>query len=216
MRKAKDKANFFMKKTFLRAVLAGICVSLGGAVFLSVENMVAGAFLFSIGLFTILGFGFDLFTGKVGYIFENKPSYLGTLGVIWLGNLAGTGLFALMLRFTKVYAGISGRIGTLVSGKLNDTPVSVFLLATGCGLCMYIAVQSYRTHQDFQKIIMVVLPIMAFILARFEHCIANMFYFWLYWFGCGFTLKSLVYIVIMSLGNSVGALIIPGALKLFE
>lgn len=205
-----------IRKTFFPAILAGLCIGLGGAIFLSVENSVIGAFLFSLGLLTILGFGFNLFTGKVGYLLDNKPAYLGTLGIIWLGNLVGTGLFALMLRFTKVYDNMLSRSGSLVTGKLDDTPVSVFLLAIGCGFCMYIAVQSYKTHQSFQKIILVVLPVMVFILAKFEHCIANMFYFWVYWLGGNFTLKSVVYIIIMSLGNSVGALIIPGVMKLSE
>ena len=56
-----------MKKTsgmFVRAVCAGASIALGGTVFLAVENKVVGSFLFSVGLLTVLVFGFDLFTGK--------------------------------------------------------------------------------------------------------------------------------------------------------
>lgn len=210
--------HIMVKKTLFPAVLAGMAIGLGGTIFLSVENNVVGAFLFSLGLLTILTFGFNLFTGKVGYLFENKPSYVGTLGIIWVGNLIGTGIFAFVLRFTKVYDTLLLRAETVVSGKVADTLISVFLLAVGCGFCMYIAVNSYKTCESFQKVIMVVLPVMVFILAKFEHCIANMFYFWVYWLGGTFTvdwlLKSILYIIVMSLGNSVGSLIIPGTMKL--
>lgn len=207
-----------VKKTIFPAVLAGMAIGLGGTIFLSVENNIVGAFLFSLGLLTILTFGFNLFTGKVGYLLDNPPSYLGTLGIIWVGNFIGTGIFALILRFTKVYEALYSRSVTVVTGKVDDTAISVFLLAVGCGFCMYIAVNSYKTCESFQKVIMVVLPVMVFIIAKFEHCIANMFYFWIYWLGGGFTsgwlVKSVVYIIIMSLGNSVGAFIIPGFMKL--
>ena len=55
---------------FLDAVLAGICIGIGGTVFLSCESKIAGAVFFCVGLFAICTFGFNLFTGKVGYVFE--------------------------------------------------------------------------------------------------------------------------------------------------
>ena len=78
---------------FIRAFLTGLAIGVGGTVFLSAENKVAGAFLFGTGLFTILTFGFYLYTGKVGYIVENKPKYIGEVALIWLGNFAGTFVF---------------------------------------------------------------------------------------------------------------------------
>ena len=88
-----------MKKnidTFLRAFATGIAIAIGGIVYLSCENRYLGAFLFGTGLFVILSFGFNLFTGKVGYAVENKPSYISSLLVIWLGNFAGTALSAFL------------------------------------------------------------------------------------------------------------------------
>ena len=84
-----------MKKrlaVLVSSVLAGICISLGGAVFLSVENRVFGSALFTVGLFTICTFGLHLFTGKVCYVFERDASYAWDLPFIWLGNLCGTWL----------------------------------------------------------------------------------------------------------------------------
>ena len=200
-----------MKKTlsiFIMAMLAGVCISIGGTVSLSSDNRYAGAFLFSLGLLTILSFGLNLFTGKVGYLLENKPSYLGELGVIWLGNLAGTGISALCVSFTKIYAPLREKVAATVAAKSADTLLSLFILGIGCGICMYIAVNSYKTQEGFLKALLVVLPVMVFIISGFEHCIADMFYFWL---AGEISPGALLRIVIISLGNSAGALIIPAA-----
>lgn len=200
-----------MKKTILLATLAGICIGLGGTVFLSVDNKVVGAALFSIGLLTILAFGFNLFTGKVGYALDNKPSYIGTLALIWLGNLIGTGLMAALVRFTRIYDTLGPKVQGIVDTKLADNPVSILLLAIGCGMCMFIAVDQYKKQDCTVKALFVVFPVMVFILCSFEHCIANMFYFAL---AGSFTVKTLVYLLIMTAGNSIGGMLIPAFTKL--
>lgn len=199
-----------MKKTFLLAVLAGLCIGLGGTVYLSVENPVVGAMLFSIGLLTILAFGFNLFTGKVGYALDNKPSYIGTLAIIWLGNFIGTGLMAALVRFTRIYAKLAPKVQGIVETKLNDNLVSILLLAIGCGMCMFIAVDQYKKQTSMVKALFVIFPVMVFILCSFEHCIANMYYFVL---AGSFTLKTLGYLLVMTIGNSIGGLLIPAITK---
>ena len=52
-------------KSFIRSICAGAAIALGGTVFLACSNKIVGAFLFAIGLLTVLVFGFDLFTGKI-------------------------------------------------------------------------------------------------------------------------------------------------------
>ncbi len=205
-----NKNTFF--PTLIPAILAGFCIGLGGTVCLSVENGVIGALLFSIGLFTILAFALNLFTGKVGYALDNKPSYIITLAVIWLGNLIGTGLMALLVRFTRIYDTVALKAQSLVDAKLADTPISILLLAIGCGMCMYIAVHQFKCQTGTLQCVFVILPVMVFILSKFEHCIANMFYFFL---AGSFTLKTLGYLLIMTLGNSIGGLLIPAAQKLY-
>lgn len=200
-----------MKKTFLLAVLAGICIGLGGTVYLSLENPVLGAMLFSIGLLTILAFGFNLFTGKVGYALENKLSYIGTLAIIWLGNLVGTGLMAALVRFTRIYATLGPKVGKIVETKLDDNILSILLLAIGCGMCMFIAVDQYKKQTSMVRALFVIFPVMVFILCSFEHCIANMYYFFL---AGSFSFKTLGYLMIMTLGNSIGGLIIPAVTKI--
>ena len=47
------------------SILAGMMIGLGAIVYLSVGE-IAGAFMFSLGLLTILHYKFALFTGKAG------------------------------------------------------------------------------------------------------------------------------------------------------
>lgn len=81
-------------KIFLYAILAGCCIAVGGTVFLRVKDLfpganIVGAALFTVGLFTICTRGYNLFTGKACYIFDNPPGYLADLAIIWVGNFIG-------------------------------------------------------------------------------------------------------------------------------
>ncbi len=194
--------------SFIYSILAGICIGLGGIAYLSIDVKIVGALFFTVGLFTICVNGFNLFTGKVGYVFENKPSYLGFLGSVWLGNLVGTGLVGYLARLTRI-SGIAQKAQTLCTTKLNDNLVSIFILAVFCGMLMYIAVDSFKNNpHEFGKYLGLIFGVTVFILCGFEHCIANMFYFSLanMWSG-----KALLYIIVMTLGNGVGGFLLPVA-----
>ena len=82
-----------MKKVLsylVKSILAGVMIGIGGTIFLSLENKIVGASLFAIGLFMIVINGFNFYTGKVGYIFDNKPKYLIEVFTIIIGNLSPT------------------------------------------------------------------------------------------------------------------------------
>ena len=57
----KEKIKFLIK-----AIMAGIMIAIGGTIFLSMEDKIIGAILFSIGLFIIVTRDLNLYTGKVG------------------------------------------------------------------------------------------------------------------------------------------------------
>ena len=119
-----------MKKlaSFLYSILGGVCIGIGGTVFLSCDNKVTGAVFFCLGLFAICTFGFNLFTGKVGYIFEQPPAYTGFVLSVWLGNLVGTGLVGYGIRMTRV-VGITEKAVALCQAKLDDSLISIFILS---------------------------------------------------------------------------------------
>ena len=191
----------------LRAFLTGILIAIGGAVNLSCDNRYIGAFLFGTGLFTILTFGLALYTGKVGYAVENKPSYLIDLVVIWVGNFLGTLFTGIVLNLTRIGAAMSEKAAGLCDTKLADSPLSIFILAFFCGMLMFIAADGYKNLTNpLAQMLAIFLPVMVFILSGFEHCVANMFYFSVagMWNG-----DSALSMLIMTLGNSVGGIFIP-------
>ncbi|HBM27006.1 MAG TPA: formate/nitrite transporter, partial [Ruminococcus sp.] len=161
---------------------------------------------FGIGLFVVLSFGFDLFTGKVGYAVENKPSYLGELGIIWLGNFAGAVISALLITQTRIST-ISDKASELCNIKLGDNITSVFILSFFCGILMFVAADGYKTIQNpVGQILAIFLPVVVFILSGFEHCVANMYFFTI---ADLWSVKAFGYLIIMSLGNSIGGILIP-------
>ncbi len=194
-------------KVFLCAVLAGLLIGIGGCVYLACENKVAGALLFTVGLFAICVNGLFLYTGKIGYVVNEKPAYLITLLLTWVGNFVGTGLIGYAVRASRLAETLVPKVEGVVATKLADNPFSIFILSIFCGLLMFIAVDGWKNvEHGAGKCMALFLGVSVFILAGFEHCIANMFYFSLanVWAG-----KTFLYLLIMTLGNSVGGVIIP-------
>lgn len=194
-------------KLFLSALLAGVCIGLGGTVFLSLDNKVIGAVCFAVGLFTICTQGLHLFTGKVCYVFEKDLSYALDLIPIWVGNLAGTALLALAERATRIAPAISEKAAGLCETKLGDSLGSVFLLAVFCNLLIYIAVNGFNKNpHELGKYLALLFGVVVFILSGFEHCVANMYYFSIAGMWSG---KTLLYLLVMTAGNAVGGVIFP-------
>lgn len=189
-------------KCFLRAILAGIAIGLGGCIFMGMvtsEYKWVGAILFSIGLFTVFTFRLDLYTGKVGYAVENKPSYLVDLVVIILGNFVGALIIGQMIPMPEAAEVL------IVDAKLGGDIDwwRVFCKGVFCGMLMFIAADYYKTQKKYLATF-VCIPV--FILAGFEHSIADMFYF------CAsgtFTLDAFLFILVVIVGNAVGGILIP-------
>ena len=192
-------------KSLVRAFLAGIMISIGGCVFIGCTDRGfawVGAILFAIGLFTIFHFGFDLYTGKVGYAVENKPIYIVDLLVIILGNFIGCLLIGYMMPLNTAVA--------FVTARMTDTDLlRVFFKGILCGLLMFIAADYYKKTRGFLGALLAV-PV--FILSGFEHSIADMFYFVSAFFkdsSCFDMADGIVFIIVVILGNAVGGILVP-------
>ena len=198
-----------MKKIplFASAVLAGMCIGFGGLAFLSVENRVIGAALFTIGLFCVCTYGFHLFTGKVCYVFQNDKAYALALPLIWLGNLAGTGLTALFASLTRNAPALHEKALTLCQTKLGDSMLSLFFLGLLCNIFIYIAVEGYKSNpHELGKYLSLFLGVMVFILCGTEHCVADMFYFWM---ANVWSVRTVACLLVISLGNAAGGVLLP-------
>ena len=189
----------------IKSIFAGIMIGIAGTVYLRVDNNLFGSFLFSIGLLVICMYGMNLFTGKVGYVLINKFNYIYELLITIVGNFIGTFLVARLVLLTR-FKSISDKAVDLVNLKLNDNLLSIFILSMLCGILMYIAVNNYKKiNNEIGKYSCIFMCVMVFILSGFEHSIANMYYISV---ANLLSLKSLLYILIMLLGNSTGSILI--------
>lgn len=180
-------------RMFVKAIYAGFMIGIGGIIYLSVDNRIIASMLFSFGLSTIVVQGFNLYTGKIGFVktWKELPDML----LIMAGNYAGTFVAAMLAKA----AHINVSSVEMVHNKMDNTLLNVFFLSVFCGVMMYLAIDNYGRTKN---IIFVIAPVMIFILSGFEHSVANMFYFNL---AEAYSLQALLYILVMVAGNGVGA-----------
>ena len=194
-------------KTFVGGILAGISIAIGGTVFLSLDNKVLGALFFTVGLFAVCTFGFNLYTGKVCYVFENGREYALGLPVIWLGNLCGAFLTAAAERATRIGPALSEKAAALCGVKLADGPASIFLLSVFCNVLIWLAVEGFKNNpHSAGKYLSLFFGVAVFILCGFEHCVANMYYFSM---AGMWSWKTLGWVLVMTAGNAAGGVLIP-------
>ncbi len=203
-------------QTLLNAVLAGLAIGIAGTVFLAVKNANLGAFLFAFALMSILCYGFKLYTGAIGYLVTQKkadvPAYLLTLFLIWTGNLIGCYTVGFLVRNSRTFGKIGERAQLICAEKLADAPLSILILAFFCGILMYLGVETFKRKAlgDIFRFAAVFLCVAIFILCGFEHCIANMYYFSV---AGVWDVNTLLYVLLMTLGNSLGGWLLPLADK---
>ena len=192
-----------MLKKVLSGVSAGVMISIGGAVYLACESKVVGAVLFTVALLTICIKGYSLYTGKIGFIPEKHDrESVSVLLYGLLENLVGTLFGGLLIRFGLPSLGEVAE--TLCLAKLTQqSPVSTLIRGVFCGILMYVAVSVYR---DKRQIVGILFCIPVFILAGFEHSIADMFYFT----AAGFVnWRCLPFVFLVVVGNSLGSMLLP-------
>lgn len=210
-------------KSFLLAVFAGFCIGLGGLLNLICRSYgldILGGFIFSIGLLLICLFGFNLFTGKVGYFFEqnNKKSYLLDLLLFYLGNFVGAVGFGYTMRAMNIAAEnekvltAAQALGThklVLIGNNGGIPwYALFILSIFCGIMVFMAVELFKreTSSPLVKVFGILVCVGGFVVSGFEHCIADMFYLAMSGqFTSANAGASFLSILLGSSGNIVGA-----------
>ncbi len=196
-------------RIFIKAIMAGLYIGIAGLVYLSVSNKIVGSFLFSTGLLMVVSKGYFLYTGKIGYLLPYEKGFTKMILLTILGNFVGIASVGILILFTGKQDMIL-LSETLVTNKLAYGPIQALASAIFCGMLMYTGVHGYKSIENpIIKVLIVILSVMIFILAGFEHSIANLLYVVL---ARAFRLKTLIYVLIWLFGNLIGAVI----LNLFE
>jgi formate/nitrite transporter FocA (FNT family) len=172
------------------------------------HNTVLAAALFSIGLILVCNFGFFLYTGKICYlldelIIKKNKGFVLELIVGLIFNILGATLMGVLLRNFTLMADNAGDMMTLKN--LDANKWLTLLKGIFCGLLINLAVEGYRKSEtSLGKYLILVLCVAGFIVCGFEHSIADDFYFAV----SGFE-GSLVPLLLIILGNTIGGLIYP-------
>lgn len=190
-----------------KAILAGFFIGIGAAVYLTIGGVVGAAF-FSVGLATILVFGFSLFTGKAGLLSTGEIRPWELLGV-WVWNCAGVYICALLLMLAPIGADLAAKASSIVEVRNSNTMLENLVLGVFCGVLMYAAVTGYKKAGN---LFYIVLPVVTFIVVGCNHCVADMAYIML---GAD-EWADFISLVPTTAGNVIGCNFIPLLLRLGE
>ena len=182
-------------KFILLGIMAGFFIGAGAAISnvamhsipsVGAARLVAGC-TFPIGLMMIVFLGGELFTGDCmiamaclrGKVKVTKM--IGILILVWITNLAGGLLMALLIAHSGQLAYSNNLLGAftikLAVGKAGidfGTGVCSGIL---CNIFVCAAVLMAAMAKDMAgKIMAIFFPIMSFVIGGFEHCVANMYY----------------------------------------
>lgn len=146
-----------------KSISAALLISLGNYALLKLGNPI-GPVIFALGLLGVCYMGLNLFTGKCGFLFQDKIKPLNLL-IILVVNLVAGYLFGLLYSVADVdvYTNAVAKVATW------NLSIAFFIKSLLCGMIMYIAVYMYKKGTPLG----IIYGIPLFIFCGFQHCIAN-------------------------------------------
>ena len=189
------KAALPLGRMFLLACMAGAFVALAGVASMaaaatvgdpSLAKLISGC-VFPAGLAMVIVAGSELFTGNnlmiMGILSRviSVRQLLRNWCVVYLGNFVGAALVAALCVLGHVFSAFDGRLAqsvvTIAQAKASLSFGDAFFRGILCNFLVCIAVWMASAARSVPgKIIAVFFPIMTFVVAGFEHSVANMYY----------------------------------------
>lgn len=191
------------------SILSGLMIAVGGTIYLSCiakDWVPFGAVLFAAGLYTICVYGFNLYTGKVGYIAYNfkNVNYIGLVILILVFNLITTYLLGIVCAYA--FPAIVEPAKKIYEAKLAAPLLRLLITGIFCGLLMFLAVDTWKKGSPFGCFIYI--PV--FIISGFDHSIANSFYNGVAnGFADAFTMQNALVVITVVIGNAIGGMLVP-------
>ena len=202
-------------KVLLFGIFAGLAIGFGSLAFTVVSacmkstgGLIFASCLFSIGLILVCVLGLQLYTGKIGVVFDDRNKLKENainLPIMLVGNAIGAFALGIICHFIFMNVPeVNDRIIAISNAKTEST--DAFLQGIFCGALVYIAVYLFKNLQNWgMKIIGIITAVTLFVYCGFQHCIANMFYFGM---AFNWNINMLWNLLIVILTNSVGALLV--------
>lgn len=190
-----QKANNKFIQTLILGMLAGAFVSIGGfssaVASHSIENVGVGklvaGIVFPVGLMFVLICGAELFTGNclLTVAYAQKKISLKKMvknwTIVYFANFIGAFVIAFLLYHSGLLGTNEGKLGgyaiKVAAYKCGLNFTQIFTSGILCNFVVSLAVWgSYAAKDVTGKVAIAFFPIMAFVIAGFEHCVANMYY----------------------------------------
>lgn len=178
----------------VEAICAGIVIGLGCVADLYVGGIM-GSILYAIVIMSVIYYDLDLFVGHTGLL-NPKQTDIIELGLIFLWNIIGVSIIALLTLCTPVYQErIAASAHELWAFYDGIGPFGIIPLGIFCGLTMYGGIVAYTKTENY---IMTMIPIMMCVLAHWPF-VPNMVF--LMWFNQA---KGLDLAIGTLVGNLIG------------
>ena len=150
-----------MKSSLTRSAAAGILICMGCIVNLKVGGGIPGAVLFSAGLWFVVNFDAELFTGRV-----TRADYDPLQKVIMLVmNVIGAGVCGIL---ASICLPDIKEAAAKITAAYQD-PLKVIWQSVMCGICMYLAT---TPPKEGSRLPFVIYGVALFILSGYGHSIA--------------------------------------------
>lgn len=172
-----------------KSIGAALLISLGNYALLKLGNPI-GPVIFALGLLGVCYMGQNLFTGKCGFLFQDKIKVLDLIIILAVNLIAGY-LFGLLYSIVDMEV-FNNAVSKVATWELS---ISFFVKSLLCGIIMYIAVFMYKKGTPLG----IIYGIPLFIFCGFQHCIANII-------TLGVARTFDLSIIICILGNFIGSL----------
>ena len=159
-----------VKTSLLRSAAAGILICMGCIVNLKVGGGIAGAVLFSAGLWFVVQFNAELFTGRVT---QNRYDPLQKVLMLVM-NVAGAACCGLL---TSLFLPETAEPARAIAQAYTD-PLKVLWQSFMCGICMYLATAwppagaPASGTAPLDRLPFVIYGVALFILSGYGHSIA--------------------------------------------
>ena len=152
-----------MKTSLTKAAAAGILICMGCIVNLKVGGGIPGAVLFSAGLWFVVNFDAELFTGRVT---RDQYDPLQKL-IMLLMNVIGAAVCGIL---ASVFLPEIKEAAQGIASAYQD-PLKVIWQSVMCGICMYLATTP-PLNKDVSRLPFVIYGVALFILSSYAHSIA--------------------------------------------
>lgn len=200
-----------------QAILAGVFISFGcmamGVIKAdprlspSISYTLSGL-VFSVGLFSIVTIGGQLFTGNCLMFlaaFKEKLSYKKCVKLLcqdlfW--NFVGASIMSFVIYLSGFNRDVFGNIMIV---KTSFSGLEIMMRSILCNMFVCLAVLiSWNTKSIVGKFFAVLFPVMTFVMCGFEHSIADIFFMY---YSYESVPRILAFIVLVIMGNHLGGFI---------